>query len=129
MRNYIALKLKSHIINNNLHRIAIIPVNIIRMRVFCVLVEQELPRLNKACKFRSCPLICRRFLSAREDKPLRVYALSVFYAAVAEQLAALGGTQAAAQSYLRCRRIAARFLSYQPARYARALQVYFKADI
>ena len=29
--------------------------------------------------------------SAREDKPLCVYALSVFYAAVAEQLAALGG--------------------------------------
>ena len=29
--------------------------------------------------------------SAREDKPLRVYALSVLYAAVAEQLAALGG--------------------------------------
>ena len=29
-------------------------------------------------------------LSAREDKSLCVYALSVFYAAVAEQLAALG---------------------------------------
>ena len=60
---------------------------------------------------------------------MRVYALSVLYAAVAEQFAALGGAQAAAQSYLRCRRIAARFLSYQSARDARALQVYFKADI